>query len=357
METPQILVLFSGGLDSILAAKILQAQGLKVLGIHATSPFFGQAEALANWEKIYGLPLLALDLSQEMVDLIIKKPEHGYGKRLNPCIDCKILLFKKAKELMHKLGALGLATGEVSGQRPMSQRKDALNIISKAAQVQDILLRPLSAKHLAETSLEAQGLVDRSKLLDISGRGRDQQLKLAKDFKIKKIPSPAGGCHLTEQENVRRYFTILENLEQPQVSDFNLANSGRQFWYFGSSPYWLTIGRNQTDNQKIMHLSKPEDCLLNFPRLPAPLTLARFGSTWPKDLLINAAQLALSYATKALQITNLARLDLQFKDHTEQVIVEAKRDPKWTLPSFEEINNKLKERRKEEAKAKLELLP
>ena len=152
-KTYDAIVLFSGGLDSILAAKVLEAQGLKVKALHFFTPFFGKPQARKYWEKLYNLDLTAIDVGDDFVEMIKAGPAAGFGKVLNPCVDCKILLLRRAKELLTRYGATFLATGEVMGQRPMSQRRDTLNRISREADVRDCLLRPLSAKLLPPTPM------------------------------------------------------------------------------------------------------------------------------------------------------------------------------------------------------------
>ncbi|MBQ9536272.1 MAG: tRNA(5-methylaminomethyl-2-thiouridylate) methyltransferase [Desulfovibrionaceae bacterium] len=345
MSNPQVIVLFSGGLDSILAAKVLASQGLSVLGLHATSPFFGNAAEIPTWEKLYDLPIRELDLSEAMVQMLLTSPQHGFGKVLNPCIDCKILLLQQAKLVMQETGAFALASGAVSGQRPMSQRKDALNLISKAAGVQDILVRPLSALQLPITLVEKSGLIQREQLLSLNGRGRSAQMALAEKFGLKVIPTPAGGCHLTEQENARRYFMVMHKLANPQVQDFALANYGRQLW--STDCHWLVVGRNKSDNDKIRSLLSQEDALIDFPGLPAPVALARFGTTWPQELLESAAQQTLSYATKALRYSTKGIARIKDQGQVKQFKVEAKRSDLWDLPSWDTIHGLLVARRKE----------
>ncbi len=158
------IVLFSGGLDSILAAKVLEEQGLEVLCLHCISPFFGSRHSIDRWKKIYSLNIVSLDVGREFMQMLCRWPAHGFGKVLNPCVDCKILLLTQAKKYMDKIGATFLATGEVLGQRPMSQRRDTLFLISREANVRDCLLRPLSAQHLPPTPMEENGLVNRDLL-------------------------------------------------------------------------------------------------------------------------------------------------------------------------------------------------
>jgi tRNA-uridine 2-sulfurtransferase len=238
------LALFSGGLDSILAVKVVQAQGFRVLGLHFLSPFFGKPHKVLHWERTYGIEVATVDIGDEFVAML-GQPVHGLGKFLNPCCDCKILMLRKARELLAEHGAGFIISGEVLGQRPMSQRRDALNIIRRDAGVRELLLRPLSAKHLDPTPMEESGLVDRSRLMDFWGRGRKAQLKLAAEYGITEIPTPAGGCHLAEKESARRYWPVLTLFPEPAAADFDLANIGRQLWLDG---HWLVMGRNKADN-------------------------------------------------------------------------------------------------------------
>lgn len=187
-KTYHALALFSGGLDSIIAAKVIQAQGLEVLGLHFVTPFFGKPWRIPGWEKSYNLPIIPVDISEDYIRLLREWPEHHFGKVLNPCVDCKILMMEKARELMEVYGAQFLISGEVVGQRPMSQRRDALNIIRKGADVRDVLLRPLSARLLDPTPMEESGLVDRDKLPQISGRGRKNNWNWPNSSALQKSP-------------------------------------------------------------------------------------------------------------------------------------------------------------------------
>lgn len=299
------LALFSGGLDSILAARLLMEQGKKILCLHFTSPFFGDSKAVPYWEKKYGLEIIAIDISDDYCQMIVKGTKHGFGSALNPCVDCKIIMMQKAKELMADYDAKFLVSGEVLGQRPMSQRRDTLNVIRRDADVKDILLRPLCAKHMDETAAEASGLVDRSKLLGFSGRGRKDQLALAKAYGITDIPTAAGGCMLTEKENARRYWTLLKKINGPTANDFQVCNIGRQFWFENN---WLCIGRNKFDNESIMERCLPTDYIFKLKGFAGPLGLGRMcgerpsnqnNSAWTEEELKNAASLVASYSPKA----------------------------------------------------------
>ncbi|MFP4259037.1 MAG: tRNA(5-methylaminomethyl-2-thiouridylate) methyltransferase [Desulfovermiculus sp.] len=293
------MILFSGGLDSILAAKILQKQGLRPLGLHFVSPFFGRPDKIASWQEMYGLDILATDISQDFVRLVTQGPRWGRGKHLNPCVDCKILMLQKAKVMLSQFQATFLATGEVLGQRPMSQRRDALNIILREAGVKDILIRPLSGKLLAPSRIEDQGLVDREQLLEIKGRGRKEQLRLAHEFNLPEIPTPAGGCLLTDPEYVKRFSPLLEHLTPPKAEDFHLATVGRQYWARG---YWLVIGRNKADNESLADLVQTDDLLFKLASLPGPLALGRQAAKpWPEEIIRDAARCMARFSSKAVQ--------------------------------------------------------
>lgn len=287
------LALFSGGLDSILAVKLIEEQGLDVLCIHFVSPFFGHPEKTSEWEKEYGLDILPIELGEEYID-IIKEPRYGYGKGLNPCIDCKIFMIKKAKKLLKVFKAKFLITGEVLGQRPMSQRKDTMNIILRDSGAKEILIRPLTAKNLVPTWAERENIIDRSFFLDLQGRSRKKQLELAKKFHIKKIPTPAGGCLLTDPELSKRFKMILKNLNSPKIHDFKLARLGRHFW---KEEFWLTIGRNHKENTEMTKLIKENDLIFKLTNIPGPIGIGRSNNRkWPKDLIHGACSLITRYS-------------------------------------------------------------
>lgn len=298
------VALFSGGLDSILAARMILDQGVSVKCLHFVSPFFGNPKKIPHWERIYGLDISAVDVGDEFAAMLVRRPVHGFGSVMNPCLDCKILMIAKAGELMASYGATVILSGEVLGQRPMSQRRDALNIIRRDARARASLLRPLSAHLLEETPAEQSGLVDRSRLGAISGRGRKEQLEMAARMGITEIPTPAGGCRLTERETSRSYWPVLRHMPAPDGNDFSLANTGRQYWSFsGPTPLWLCIGRNRADNEDLLRLARPGDMLFKTASFPGPVSLGRPipGRAWNAEDIAAAAACTASFSPKAVQ--------------------------------------------------------
>ena len=266
------LVLFSGGLDSRLAIKLLQEQNLDVEAVFIKLPFGGGCcnnfSCIFNFSQVSGAKLHTIDASkgdlfQEYIE-IIRKPKHGRGTALNPCKDCKIFLFKKAKELADEIGAEIIATGEVLDQRPMSQRKPALLFDEKKAGLENKILRPLSGKILPPTEYEKKGLIDREKMLDIQGRQRKVQMELAKKYKIK-YPMPGGGCLLCEKAYCKKIKPLLE---KPNITeqDIDLTTVGR---YLNKGD--IILGRNEDENNMLEAIQKKyNQGVLIVPQEPGP---------------------------------------------------------------------------------------
>lgn len=217
-------------------------------------------------------------------------------------------MLKKTKELLPLFNAKFIITGEIVGQRPMSQRKDSMNTIIRESDTRDILLRPLCAKNLPPTKIEEQGIVDRSKLLDLMGRSRKRQLELAKKIKNrKKIPTPAGGCLLTDPEMARRYRPILENKTNLLSEDFYLAKVGRQFW---SNRFWLVVGRNHSENLKLLKLARESDYVFKLSEIPGPIGIGRSEEvTWSGELIKSAAQIIIWYS-RARELSSAVKLQV-----------------------------------------------
>lgn len=219
--------MISGGLDSTLAAKLIKDQGIEVIGICFKSYFFGPTNAIRMAKQI-DITLEVVDFSEEHFKLV-KNPKHGYGKNINPCIDCHTMMLNYSGKLLEKYQADFIITGEVLNQRPMSQNKISLDIVKKESGFSDKILRPLCAKNLNPTKMELEGLVDREKLLDISGRSRKVQMELAEKWNIKDYPSPAGGCKLTEPNYAKRLKELLKYKDIPETRDLSLLKFGRHF--------------------------------------------------------------------------------------------------------------------------------
>jgi len=252
----KVLVLTSGGLDSILTLKIMERAGLDVIGVHFLTwfniPKFTLLEDFTRGERnFYGFRVMYMDLSREFMNILLS-PRYGYGKGVNPCIDCKILFFSRARALMKTFGADFVATGEVVGQRPMSQQKSTMRLIEKKSGLEGLLLRPLSAKLLTPTIPEMRGWVRRKDLYGISGRSRSIQIELAKDFGIEGYPSPAGGCILTEKQFCVRFTDLLDHGSEIRIPGLLTLRYGRHFRLSGSSK--LVIGRNRKENEMLRRI-------------------------------------------------------------------------------------------------------
>lgn len=221
------LAMISGGLDSILAAKLIKDQGIEVIGICFKSYFFSE-ESAKRMTKQIDIPLEVIDFSEEHMNMV-KNPKHGWGKNMNPCIDCHAMMMRYSGKLLEQFNADFIITGEVLNQRPMSQNRQALNIVKKESGFADKILRPLCAKNLDETEMERSGLVDREKLLNITGRSRKAQMELASKWGITEYPSPAGGCKLTEPGYAIRLKDSLDNSEFVSENEIELLRYGRHF--------------------------------------------------------------------------------------------------------------------------------
>ncbi len=304
--TYDCLALFSSGLDSILAVKTIQAQGLRVLGLHFVSPFFGKPAKILSWQNLYGVDIIPVDISSDFVRMLVTGPQWSLGKHLNPCVDCKILMLSRAREMLPMFQASFLITGEVLGQRPMSQRRDSLQTIKREAGVGEILLRPLSALNLDPTPMEESGLVDRSRLLGLKGRGRKSQLALAREYGLQEIPTPAGGCLLTEPESARRFGPLLAHIQNPEVADFELSVVGRQLW---RGDHWLVVGRNQQDNEQLLKLIQPDDLVFKLANQPGPIAVGRqVNRPWSEEVIHSAAQVLTQFSPRTKAADSLVKV-------------------------------------------------
>ena len=287
------IALLSGGLDSQLAVKLILDQGVEVECLTAASVFHhatadGDHPAVRAAGRL-GVPITVLDTDDEMLAMI-KAPRHGRGKNMNPCVDCRILLLRRAAERMRETGADFIVTGEVIGQRPMSQRRHPMQQVTREAGVEGYVLRPLCAKLLAPTVPEQEGLVDREKLLAIRGRSRKEQMALAAELGITDYPSPAGGCLLTDPGFSHRLRELLDHCD-PDLNDVELLRVGRHFRLDPATK--LVMGRHEEENHAIEALAREGDLLLDAAKFMGPTTLLR-GAGSDKNVA-TAARLTVQY--------------------------------------------------------------
>lgn len=281
--------LLSGGLDSSLAANIVKREGVQILGVSLSTPFFGVDAAVASSKEI-GIPLEIIDLSEDYIGLLYN-PKYGFGKNMNPCIDCHTLMIKKAGEYMVSIGADFIVTGEVLGSRPKSQSRSALEIVERESGFKGLILRPLSARRLNPTIAEIRGWVKRENLLDIHGRSRRRQLDMAKEFGITRFSTPAAGCLLTDPSFSRRLRDELSH-GQPNVNDLELLKVGRHFRI--SQGTKVVIGRDKGENFILQGLLKNGDVILEVKGHKGPVTILR--GEIDEEGMITAASLCARYS-------------------------------------------------------------
>lgn len=271
------VALLSGGLDSTLAVKMMMEQGVEVHALNFTSAFctctHGKDAGCRSESKRvsdeFGIPLKVLVKGIEYID-IVRNPKHGYGKGMNPCVDCRVYMFKLAKQYMEEIGASFVITGEVLGQRPMSQRRETMRIIEQESGLDGYIVRPLCARHLEPTIPEKLGLIDREKLLDVSGRSRKTQIELAEELDINDYQCPSGGCLLTEKMFSKKVKDLLEHKPQVTRKDLTLLKAGRHFRYKDCK---VVVGRNETDNVKLKSLVQAGDTFIEPVDFPGPVAI------------------------------------------------------------------------------------
>lgn len=292
------VALYSGGLDSTLAILVMLKQGIDVTAITFLNHFGCDISDKSSCSKDpfaasvqFGFKVKLSHLSDKFLE-IVKNPKFGHGKNMNPCVDCRILMLKEAKELMDLIGADFIITGEVLGQRQMSQRRDCLPLIDREAGVRRLVLRPLSAGLLPSTIPEEAGLINRAQLYDFSGRSRKPQIALAKELGLTEYPAPAGGCLLTDPIYSFRLSDLLKHDPAPVYKDINLLRVGRHFRF--SNDCKIIVGRNKKENEIINSMHDPEDHLLRAENVGSPLTLLR-GTVTDRALDI-AASLCARYS-------------------------------------------------------------
>lgn len=290
--------LLSGGLDSTLAVSVMLELGVEVLALNFMTPFCtcdrgaeGCGREASRVARELGIPLRIVYLGEEYLEMLAT-PAHGYGRYVNPCIDCRIMMQRRAGEIMREEGASFIFTGEVLGQRPMSQRRDAMNVIDRESGMRGYVLRPLSAKLLRPTVVEEQGLVDRERLLSISGRSRKPQMALAREYGIHDYPCAAGGCLLTSEGSANRIRDLLEGEGRLTMRAVELARLGRHFRISGSCK--VVVGRNEQENQQLERFLEGS-AALRACSCRGPLTLA-VGSANLDEIRL-AARIAARYCS------------------------------------------------------------
>jgi tRNA U34 2-thiouridine synthase MnmA/TrmU len=314
--------LLSGGLDSTLAAKLILEQGVEIFAINFTSPFCtctpkksGCAAVITAVRQLGDVPLRRAALGDEYLDMV-QNPKHGYGSGLNPCIDCRIMKIRKAGEYMHEIGASFLFTGEVLGQRPMSQHRKAIELIDRDSGLQGYILRPLSAAHFEPTIPEKRGWIDRSKLLGISGRSRKEQISLATEKGIRDYPCPAGGCLLTDKNFADRMGDYFTHTETASMKDIPFLKVGRHFRLENGDK--VIVARNEQEGKTLKKMCPDTDHLLSPVNFSGPVVVLQGTSLeaavekmleYTKRKISEDARIAHRYSAKS-EILCLPRVPL-----------------------------------------------
>jgi len=274
------ICLFSGGLDSRLAARLVADQGVRLLAVHFTSDFLpdripANVSGTGAAAGAMGMELRTTDITDELIALV-ENPPHGHGSELNPCIDCRILQLRRARSFMDRTGAAFIVTGEVLGQRPMTQRKGMMRHTENEAGVAGRVLRPLSARLLEPTLPERAGWVDRRRLCAFSGRQRTPQIRLAEQLGITNYPAPAGGCRLTDPGYARRLRDLLCHNGLCRA-DLALLPIGRHFRLDDNTR--LIVGRDESENDMLSASARDPDVLIACTAHPGPTSLLRGESS------------------------------------------------------------------------------
>ena len=287
--------LCSGGLDSTLAVKLMIDQGIDVHILNFVTPFCncnrkGCIHEASRVAKLLNLPIKIITGKDDYIE-VIKNPKHGYGSNMNPCIDCRIFMFKKAKQYAEEIGANFIFTGEVLGQRPMSQHKKALRLIEKESGLKKLVVRPLSAKLFLPTIPEEKQWIDREKLLSIQGRRRIPQIELADKLGIKDYPCPAGGCRLTDPQFAKKLKDAFKHTEYT-IKEIQLLNYGRHFRLDSGAK--VVVGRNEEENKIIQRFFDKNDILMEVIGVGSPIVLLKKSKN--KEDVKKAASLCVRYS-------------------------------------------------------------
>lgn len=310
------LLLLSGGLDSMLAGKVLEEQGIEIVAVSFESNFFGAGGAIKAAERLRW-PLIIVDITEEQLR-IVEKPKYGYGKNMNPCIDCHAQMIRFAAKLLEPYEADFVATGEVLGERPKSQNRKALDIVAEESGIPELVLRPLSARLLKPTLPEKEGLVNRDALLDISGRSRRRQFELANKYGLDEFPTPGGGCLLTEPTFSGRLRKLMKWRGRLTPDDVELVKYGRSFF---EQSAWIVIARNESETKQMEKLARPDDVVMTTVEEPGPVTIVRpLEQELTEEIIRKAAALTIRYsklrnaAKASVQIKGGSKLSLSFEE-------------------------------------------
>lgn len=316
------IALFSGGLDSTLAILAVMKQGVDVTAVTFMNHFGCSIGDKSSCSKDpfsaslkFGFDVKLSHLSDKFLE-IVKNPKFGHGRNMNPCLDCRILMLKEAKAMMEMTGADFLVTGEVIGQRPMSQRRDTFPVIDREAEVKGLVLRPLTAKHLKITIPEEKGMVNRDMLYDFFGRSRKPQMALAAEFGLTDYPAPAGGCLLTEPNYSFRLKELFSHNSDPAYKDINLLRLGRHFRL--SHECKVIVGRKKEENDAILSLVDAADCTMHVPGYGSPVTF--ISGKHNDEILAIAASLCARYS----DAKNLDEAQVMVKRGDELFPIKAK---------------------------------
>jgi tRNA-specific 2-thiouridylase len=317
-EKKKVVALLSGGLDSRLAVKMMQNQGFDVTAVAIKTPFCdfdcgrGCGFEIRETADMLGVDLKTVYLGDEYIEML-KNPKHGFGSGMNPCIDCRVMMFKAGKQVMENIGADFIISGEVLGQRPMSQHGPALRTIEKESGLEGKIVRPLSGRLLPATQPEVDGLIKREDLGMIRGRTRKEQMRLAKEFGFENPPNAGGGCLLTDPKFAIRAKDLFNHIETPTTNDIDLLKIGRHFRFDQKTKF--IVGRNQDENEMLKALALPGDVLFETKDHVGPISLLR-GQDIEHNLKL-AAAITLRYSDAPKDQQGIVILE---KDNTKTEI-------------------------------------
>jgi len=320
-KKPRAIALLSGGLDSSLAVKLMLDLGVDVEALNLATIFCNCTSArkkrrcgneARRVSRQFGIKLTVLDTTPEYIEMI-KNPAHGRGSGMNPCIDCRIYLLHRAKEYMHENGIDFVVTGEVLGQRPMSQHMRAMRLIERESGLEGLIVRPLSAKLLPPTIPEKEALIDREKLLDMKGRSRKPQMQLALEKGVTDYPAPAGGCLLTDKSFSMRLRDLLEHEPDAGLAEIRLLKYGRHFRLPGRSK--IIVGRDKSENEMLERFGNGYGTFQAADGL-GPLTLA------PQNLPEKTKKLIASITARYSQGRDKASLLIRHRESGKEELLE-----------------------------------